>query len=208
MVRKRRVKHQGFEQDPALAVTAGGHPQRPAEVCWKLRPKTWRAAMAGTSAGDIKWYQRRRPGSMVMNWWWWMVIHVDLPWFTKHGFWMEWNRDEQGMTLGGNLPQPWNIVGNYFASSDPHHGIQFILSHIVSGKLSSILFGILFEILSGISSGILSVISSDILSGMSADTLSGISSDILSGISSDILSGILSVISSDILSRISISHSI
>ena len=56
---------------------------------------------------------------------------------------------------------------NYFASSDPHHGIQFIPSDILSGKSSGILFGILFEILSGISSGILSVISSDILSDIS-----------------------------------------
>ena len=58
---------------------------------------------------------------------------------------------------------------NYFASSDPHHGIQFIPSDILSGKSSGILFGfeILSGILSGISSGILSVISSDILSGIS-----------------------------------------
>ena len=59
----------------------------------------------------------------------------------------------------------------YFASSDPHHGIQFIPSEILSGKSSGILFGILCEILpgilSGISSGILSVISSDILSDIS-----------------------------------------
>ena len=60
---------------------------------------------------------------------------------------------------------------NYFASSDPHHGIQFIPSDILSGKTSGILFGILFEILSGISSGILSGISSDI----SSDIKSGIS---------------------------------
>ena len=40
---------------------------------------------------------------------------------------------------------------NYFASSDPHHGIQFIPSDILSGKSSSIPFDILFEILSGIS---------------------------------------------------------
>ena len=89
MVRKRRVKHQGLEQDPALAVTAGGHPQRPAEVCWKLRPKTWttrnprnpqgwKAAMAGTSA-DIK-------GEDLGQWWWtdgdewwFMLIYHDLP---------------------------------------------------------------------------------------------------------------------------------
>ena len=38
-----------------------------------------------------------------------------------------------------------------FASSDPHHGIQFIPSDILSGKSS----GIRFEILSGISSDIL-----------------------------------------------------
>ena len=81
---------------------------------------------------------------------------------------------------------------NYFASSDPHHGIQFIHPDIQTAKSSGILFGILFEILSGISSGILSGRSSHILSGI----LSGRSSDILSGISSDILSGI----SSDILS--------
>ena len=77
---------------------------------------------------------------------------------------------------------------NYFASSDPHHGIQFIPSDILSGKPSGILSGIL----SGISSGILHVISSDIRPGISSDILSGISSDILSGISSDILSHILS----------------
>ena len=53
--------------------------------------------------------------------------------------------------------------GNYFASSDPHHGIQFIPSDILSGKSSGMLFGILFEILSGILSGI----TSDILSGIS-----------------------------------------
>ena len=56
----------------------------------------------------------------------------------------------------------------YFASSDPHRGIQFIPSDILSGKSSGILFGILFEILSDISiwhiyltylSGILSGIS-------------------------------------------------
>ena len=37
---------------------------------------------------------------------------------------------------------------NYFASSDPHYGIQFIPSDILSGKSSSIPFDILFEILS------------------------------------------------------------
>ena len=56
---------------------------------------------------------------------------------------------------------------NYFASSDPHNGIQFIPSDILSGKSSRLLFGILREILSRISSGILSGISSDILSGIS-----------------------------------------
>ena len=56
-----------------------------------------------------------------------------------------------------------NLVSiNYFASSDPHHGIQVIPSDILSGKSSGILFGILFEILSGILSGICS----DILSGI------------------------------------------
>ena len=52
---------------------------------------------------------------------------------------------------------------NYFVSSDPHHGIQFIPSDILSCKSSGILFGIIFEILSGILSGI----SSGILSGIS-----------------------------------------
>ena len=122
------------------------------------------------------------------------------------------------------------ISPNYFASSDPHHGIQFIPSDILSGKSSGILFGILFEILLAFYLAYfwhLSVISSDhsiwhifwhsiwqvfltfylaylcvIPSGMSSDILSGISSDILSGISSDILSGILSGRSSDILSGI------
>ena len=42
-----------------------------------------------------------------------------------------------------------HIEKNYFASSNPHHGIQFILSDILPGKSSGILFGILFEILSG-----------------------------------------------------------
>ena len=54
-------------------------------------------------------------------------------------------------------------TSNYFASSDPHHGIQFIPSDILSGKSS----GILFDILSGISSGLLSVIFSDIILGIS-----------------------------------------
>ena len=104
----------------------------------------------------------------------------------------------------------WGFVQgekNYFASSDPHHGIQFIPSDILSGISSDILSGISSDILSGISSDILSGISSDILFGISSDILSGISSDILSVISSDILSGmssdILSGISSDILFGIS-----
>ena len=99
----------------------------------------------------------------------------------------------------------------YFASSDPHHGIQFIPSDILSGKSSGILFGILFEILSGayLLAFYLSYLLtfylaylSGIPSGMSSDILSRISSDILSVISSDILSGILFGISSDILSGI------
>ena len=60
-----------------------------------------------------------------------------------------------------------SLEEKYSASSDPHHGIQFIPSDILSGKSSGILFGILIEIPSGISSGILSVVSSDILSGIS-----------------------------------------
>ena len=52
-------------------------------------------------------------------------------------------------------------VKKYFASRDPHLGLQFIPSDILSGMSSGILSGILFDILSGIlsgiSSGILSV---------------------------------------------------
>ena len=44
---------------------------------------------------------------------------------------------------------------NYFASSDPHHGIQFIPSDILSGISSDILSGISSDILSGILFGIL-----------------------------------------------------
>ena len=92
----------------------------------------------------------------------------------------------------------------YFASSDPHHGIQFIPSDILSGKSFGILSGSLFDILSGILSGICSGILSGIPSGMSCDIRAGI----LSGRSSDILSGILSGRSSDILPGMSIWHSI
>ena len=106
-----------------------------------------------------------------------------------------------------------NLNMNYFASSDPHHGIQFIPSGILSGKSSGILFGILFQILSGISSGILSVISSDILSGISiwqiylAYLLTFYLAFYLSYLLTFYLA-YLSVISSDILSGISIWHSI
>ena len=79
----------------------------------------------------------------------------------------------------------WSYSRNYFASSDPHHGIQFIPSDILSGKSSGILFGISSDILSGISiwhslwhvyltfylanlSGIPSGMSSDILYGRSS----------------------------------------
>ena len=98
----------------------------------------------------------------------------------------------------------------YFASGDPHHGIQLNPSDILSGKSSGILSGILSgissDILSGISSGILSGILCGILSGISSDILSGIASSILYVIPSDILSGISSDIlfgkSSDILSSL------
>ena len=61
----------------------------------------------------------------------------------------------------GNNPPTYQDIGKkkHFASSDPHHGIQFIQSHILSGKSSGIPSRILFDILSGISSGILSGIS-------------------------------------------------
>ena len=117
------------------------------------------------------------------------------------------------------------LNNNYFASSDPHRGIQFIPSDNLSGisiwhsiwhvfwhfiwhifwpstwhiSSSDILSGISSDILSGIFSDILSAISSDILS----DILSGISSDILSGIFSDILSGTLSDVLPGILFGIS-----
>ena len=122
------------------------------------------------------------------------------------------------------------ILNNYFASSDPHHGIQFIPSDILSGipiwhciwhvfwhsiwhifwhsvchifwhSIWNIFWHSIWHIYL---SGILSGMSSDILSGISSDILSVISSDILSAISSDILSAI----SSDILSGKSIWHSI
>ena len=74
---------------------------------------------------------------------------------------------EKGATKASIFAERETLYKNFFASSDPRHGIQFIPSDILSGKSSGILFGILFETLSGISSGILSVISSDILSGIS-----------------------------------------
>ena len=88
-------------------------------------------------------------------------------------------------------PKGRKIYINYFTSSDPHNGIQFIPSDILSGISSGLLSGISSDILSGISSDILSGISFDILSGISSDILSGISSDILSGILFGILFGIL-----------------
>ena len=79
-----------------------------------------------------------------------------------------WNCPNHGNVCFLNVFVDWMFIESdpekYFASSDLHHGIQFIPSDILSGKSSGILSGIRFDILSGIlsgiSSGILSVISS------------------------------------------------
>ena len=68
---------------------------------------------------------------------------------------MGWGIVEVWLCPYQGIPQcfaVWTI--NYFASSDPRHGIP---SDILSGISSGILPGFLFDILSGISSGILSV---------------------------------------------------
>ena len=87
---------------------------------------------------------------------------MGAPWFLQANLWRarsaprSWTALKKFLVLS---TQRLRVKSHYFASSDPHHGIQFIPSDILSGISSAIL--------SGISSGILSVISSDILSGTS-----------------------------------------
>ena len=72
-------------------------------------------------------------------------------------------------SLGQDRIRPKKKKKTYFASSDPHHGIQS--SHLTFCLANLLTFYLAYL------SGILSDIYSDMLSGISSDILSGISSD-------------------------------